>query len=128
MGLLTLLSSPPALREGRDHLEGQGSIQDKITVCATDDSYQTTRERMSQVEKDIWSRSAIEIKPGPSERLPSSLCLRVVLSSGLRARRDRVEITGVSAFPGSFRTAASRYFTPAIWRGSYLIIDLSAAL
>lgn len=53
--------------EGRDRLEGQGSIQDKITVCATDDSYQTTRERMSQVEKDIWSRSAIEIKPGPSK-------------------------------------------------------------
>ncbi|XP_011605154.2 RNA polymerase II elongation factor ELL [Takifugu rubripes] len=53
--------------EGRDHLEGQGSIQDKITVCATDDSYQTTRERMSQVEKDIWSRTAIEIKPGPSK-------------------------------------------------------------
>ncbi|XP_020509971.1 RNA polymerase II elongation factor ELL [Labrus bergylta] len=53
--------------EGKDHLEGQGSIQDKITVCATDDSYQTTRERMSQVEKDIWSRSAIEIKPGPSK-------------------------------------------------------------
>lgn len=52
------------LRDGRDHLEGQGSIQDKITVCATDDSYQMTRERMSQVEKDIWSRSAIEIKPG----------------------------------------------------------------
>ncbi|CAF94514.1 unnamed protein product, partial [Tetraodon nigroviridis] len=53
--------------EGRDRLEGQGSIQDKITVCATDDSYQTTRERMSQVEKDIWSRTAIEIKPGPSK-------------------------------------------------------------
>lgn len=52
------------LRDGRDRLEGQGSIQDKITVCATDDSYQMTRERMSQVEKDIWSRSAIEIKPG----------------------------------------------------------------
>lgn len=33
-------------------------------MCATDDSYQMTRERMSQVEKDIWSRSAIEIKPG----------------------------------------------------------------
>lgn len=57
----------PVDREGRDHLEGQGSIQDKITVCATDDSYQTTRERMSQVEKDIWSRTAIEIKPGPSK-------------------------------------------------------------
>ncbi len=52
------------LRNGREHLESQGSIQDKITVCATDDSYQMTRERMSQVEKDIWSRSAIEIKPG----------------------------------------------------------------
>ncbi|XP_008298363.1 RNA polymerase II elongation factor ELL-like [Stegastes partitus] len=50
--------------DGRDQLEGQGSIQDKITVCATDDSYQMTRERMSQVEKDSWSRSAIEIKPG----------------------------------------------------------------
>ncbi|XP_070686118.1 RNA polymerase II elongation factor ELL-like [Pempheris klunzingeri] len=51
---------------GREQLEGQGIIQDKITVCATDDSYQMTRERMSQVEKDSWSRSAIEIKPGAS--------------------------------------------------------------
>ncbi|KAF7653107.1 hypothetical protein LDENG_00087340 [Lucifuga dentata] len=52
--------------DSREQLEGQGSIQDKITVCATDDSYQMTRERMSQVEKDSWSRSAIEIKPGAS--------------------------------------------------------------
>ncbi|XP_076118509.1 RNA polymerase II elongation factor ELL2 [Alosa pseudoharengus] len=52
------------LGDGWEHLESQGSIQDKITVCATDDSYQMTRERMSQVEKDIMSRSAIEIKPG----------------------------------------------------------------
>ncbi|KAJ8252115.1 hypothetical protein COCON_G00214270 [Conger conger] len=50
--------------ENREQLECQGSVQDKITVCATDDSYQMTRERMSQVEKDIWSRTAIEIKPG----------------------------------------------------------------
>uniref|UniRef100_A0A8C7WXJ4 RNA polymerase II elongation factor ELL N-terminal domain-containing protein n=1 Tax=Oryzias sinensis TaxID=183150 RepID=A0A8C7WXJ4_9TELE len=35
------------LSDGREQLEGQGSIQDKITVCATDDSYQMTRERMS---------------------------------------------------------------------------------
>ncbi|XP_048828529.1 RNA polymerase II elongation factor ELL2-like isoform X2 [Brienomyrus brachyistius] len=60
--------------EGREQLEGQGSIQDKITVCATDDSYQVTRERMSQVEKDIWSRSAIEIKPGST--YPSK-CVRI---------------------------------------------------
>ncbi|KAM4573742.1 RNA polymerase II elongation factor ELL2 [Odontesthes bonariensis] len=68
--------------EGRDHLEGQGSIQDKITVCATDDSYQTTRERMSQVEKDIWSRTAIEIKPGPSK------CVKVQRKQGLVSGSD----------------------------------------
>lgn len=73
-----VLFSP--LREGRDHLEGQGCIQDKITVCATDDSYQATRERMSQVEKDIWSRSAIEIKPGPSKLLLNS-CIYIQLSA-----------------------------------------------
>ena len=63
-----------AHREGREQLEGQGSIQDKITVCATDDSYQMTRERVSQVEKDSWSRSAIEIKPGATypSKAPSS--------------------------------------------------------
>ncbi|KAM9408420.1 RNA polymerase II elongation factor ELL2-like [Pholidichthys leucotaenia] len=52
---------------GHEQLEGQGSIQDKITVCATDESYQMTRERMSQVEKYSWSRSAIEIKPGATQ-------------------------------------------------------------
>ncbi|XP_014897624.1 RNA polymerase II elongation factor ELL [Poecilia latipinna] len=68
--------------EGRDHLESKGSIQDKITVCATDDSYQTTRERMSQVEKDIWSRTAIEIKPGPSK------CVKVQRKQGLVSSSD----------------------------------------
>ncbi|XP_072321918.1 RNA polymerase II elongation factor ELL2-like [Eucyclogobius newberryi] len=53
-----------ASSDGHEQLEGQGFIQDKITVCATDDSYQTTRERVSQVEKDSWNRSVIEIKPG----------------------------------------------------------------
>ncbi|KAG7468203.1 hypothetical protein MATL_G00140370 [Megalops atlanticus] len=60
--------------EGREQLECQGSIQDKITVCATDDSYQMTRERMSQVEKDIWSRTAIEIKPGSTH---PSKCVKI---------------------------------------------------
>ncbi|XP_078097641.1 RNA polymerase II elongation factor ELL2 isoform X2 [Mustelus asterias] len=50
----------------RDQLDCLGSIQDKITVCATDDSYQMTRERMSQVEKESWSRTTIEIKPESS--------------------------------------------------------------
>uniref|UniRef100_A0A8C3RRV4 OCEL domain-containing protein n=1 Tax=Chelydra serpentina TaxID=8475 RepID=A0A8C3RRV4_CHESE len=50
-------------RLGRSQLDCVGSIQEKITVCATDDSYQLTRERVSQVEKEAWSRAAIEIKP-----------------------------------------------------------------
>lgn len=58
---------------GQEQLEGQGVIQDKITVCATDDSYQMTRERMSQVEKDSWSRSAIEIKPGATHQSKNRL-------------------------------------------------------
>lgn len=41
-----------------------GGIQDKITVCATDDSYQKARESMAQVEEETRSRSAIVIKPG----------------------------------------------------------------
>ncbi|XP_048471921.1 RNA polymerase II elongation factor ELL isoform X4 [Rhincodon typus] len=50
----------------KDQLDCLGSIQDKITVCATDDSYQMTRERVSQVEKESWSRTTIEIKPDSS--------------------------------------------------------------
>ncbi|KAJ8003312.1 hypothetical protein DPEC_G00168120 [Dallia pectoralis] len=70
-------------QEGREHLEGQGSIQDKITVCATDDSYQMTRERMSQVEKDIMSRSAIEIKPGSTRGKCVKIQRKRSLSSGM---------------------------------------------
>ncbi|XP_052387668.1 RNA polymerase II elongation factor ELL2 [Carassius gibelio] len=71
--------------DGREHLESQGSIQDKITVCATDDSYQMTRERMSQVEKDIWSRSAIEIKPGSTH---PSKCVKIKKKQGLPTSLD----------------------------------------
>ncbi|KAG8440592.1 hypothetical protein GDO86_006369 [Hymenochirus boettgeri] len=53
---------------GVKHLSCIGSIQDKITVCATDESYQLTRDRVSQVEKETWSRAAIEIKPEASHR------------------------------------------------------------
>ncbi|XP_056455395.1 RNA polymerase II elongation factor ELL2 [Gadus chalcogrammus] len=77
--------------EGRELLAGKGSIQDKITVCATDDSYQMTRERMSQVEKDIWSRAAIEIKPGPSK------CVKVQRKQG----------SAVSGLDGSNRQSPS---------------------
>lgn len=50
--------------DGRIQLDCLGGIQDKITVCATDDSYQKARENMAQVEEETRSRSAIVIKPG----------------------------------------------------------------
>ncbi|XP_037767585.1 RNA polymerase II elongation factor ELL3 isoform X1 [Chelonia mydas] len=50
-------------RLGQNQLDCVGSIQEKITICASEDSYQLTRERVSQVEKEAWSRAAIEIKP-----------------------------------------------------------------
>lgn len=45
-------------------LDCLGSIQDKITICATDDSYQKARQSMAQAEEETRSRSAIVIKPG----------------------------------------------------------------
>ncbi|NWH74048.1 ELL2 factor, partial [Piaya cayana] len=43
-----------------------GSIQNKITLCATSDSYQTTREHLTQAEEESRNRSAKVIKPdGP---------------------------------------------------------------
>nr|XP_060640882.1 RNA polymerase II elongation factor ELL [Anolis sagrei ordinatus] len=49
---------------GNIQLDCLGSIQDKITVCATDDSYQKAKESMAQVEEETRSRGAIVIKPG----------------------------------------------------------------
>ncbi|XP_003465240.1 RNA polymerase II elongation factor ELL isoform X2 [Cavia porcellus] len=49
---------------GDVHLDCLGSIQDKVTVCATDDSYQKARESMAQAEEETRSRGAIVIKPG----------------------------------------------------------------
>ncbi|KAF5893984.1 RNA polymerase II elongation factor ELL2, partial [Clarias magur] len=49
---------------GIPHLSSLGAIQDKITVCATNDSYQVTRERMTQAEEDTRKRGTKVIKPG----------------------------------------------------------------
>lgn len=49
---------------GVPHLSSLGAIQDKITVCATNDSYQVTRERMTQAEEDTRKRGTKVIKPG----------------------------------------------------------------
>ncbi|KAK2827640.1 hypothetical protein Q7C36_018566 [Tachysurus vachellii] len=49
---------------GAPHLSSLGAIQDKITVCATNDSYQVTRERMTQAEEDTRRKGTKVIKPG----------------------------------------------------------------
>ncbi|XP_073397796.1 RNA polymerase II elongation factor ELL2 [Dendrobates tinctorius] len=49
---------------GVSKLNCLGFIQDKITVCATNDSYQLTRDRMTQAEEETRSRSTKVIKPG----------------------------------------------------------------
>nr|XP_055035866.1 RNA polymerase II elongation factor ELL2 [Misgurnus anguillicaudatus] len=53
------MSSP-----GVPHLSSLGTIQDKITVCATNDSYQVTKERMAQADEDTRKNSTKFIKPG----------------------------------------------------------------
>ncbi|XP_037658531.1 RNA polymerase II elongation factor ELL2-like [Choloepus didactylus] len=49
---------------GASQLNCLGFIQDKITVCATNDSYQMTRERMTQAEEESLNRSTKVFKPG----------------------------------------------------------------
>ncbi|KAM4707720.1 RNA polymerase II elongation factor ELL2 [Discoglossus pictus] len=49
---------------GLSKLNCLGFIQDKITVCATNDSYQLTRDRMTRAEEETRSRSTKVIKPG----------------------------------------------------------------
>ncbi|KAM6036508.1 RNA polymerase II elongation factor ELL2 isoform 3-T3 [Theristicus caerulescens] len=66
---------------GDSQLRSLGFIQNKITVCATSDSYLTTRERMTQAEEESRNRSAKVIKPGgrflgkrvPVRRAPQSI-------------------------------------------------------
>ncbi|XP_059922284.1 RNA polymerase II elongation factor ELL [Gadus macrocephalus] len=50
--------------EGSIQLDCLAGIQDKITVCATDDSYQKARQSMALAEEETRSRGAIVIKPG----------------------------------------------------------------
>ncbi|NXL93263.1 ELL2 factor, partial [Alectura lathami] len=49
---------------GDSQLSSLGLIQNKITVCATNDSYQMTKDRMTQAEEESRNRSAKVIKPG----------------------------------------------------------------
>ncbi|KAF3689585.1 RNA polymerase II elongation factor ELL2 [Channa argus] len=53
---------------GASHLALLATVQDKITVCATNDSYQVTRERMAQAVEDTRERGTKVIKPGGQYR------------------------------------------------------------
>ncbi|XP_030324776.1 RNA polymerase II elongation factor ELL2 isoform X1 [Calypte anna] len=53
-----------ASTSGASQLSCLGLVQNKITVCPTSESYQTTRERMAQAEEESRNRSAKVIKPG----------------------------------------------------------------
>ncbi|XP_044139178.1 RNA polymerase II elongation factor ELL3 isoform X1 [Bufo gargarizans] len=87
---------------GEKQLTCIGTIQDKITVCATDESYQLTRDRMSQVEKETWSRTAIEIKPGASNR---SKCVKI---SSKNHMESRTESSSPTHRPPVFLTPAAK--------------------
>lgn len=52
------------ISSGVPHLSSLGTIQDKVTVCATNDSYQVTKERMAQADEDIRKNSTKFLKPG----------------------------------------------------------------
>uniref|UniRef100_A0A8D2IX90 Elongation factor for RNA polymerase II n=1 Tax=Varanus komodoensis TaxID=61221 RepID=A0A8D2IX90_VARKO len=51
-------------RIGHTQLDCLGSIQDKIAIRATDESYEKAKQTMAQVEEETRSRGAIVIKPG----------------------------------------------------------------
>lgn len=50
--------------DGVVELDCLGVVQDKITVNATDESYQKARQSMAQVEEETRRRGAIVIKQG----------------------------------------------------------------
>ncbi|XP_060898228.1 RNA polymerase II elongation factor ELL2 [Labrus mixtus] len=53
---------------GASHLALLATVQDKVTVCATNDSYQVTRDRMAQAVEDTRERGTKVIKPGGQYR------------------------------------------------------------
>lgn len=59
--LAVLLPPPPSSAE---ELSCLGVIQKKMTVNATDDSYDKARQSMAQAEEETRSRGAIVIKHG----------------------------------------------------------------
>ncbi|XP_056587223.1 RNA polymerase II elongation factor ELL2 [Triplophysa dalaica] len=57
-----------ASSSGIAHLSSLGTIQEKITVCATNDSHQVTKERVAQTDEDTRKNINKFIKPGGLSR------------------------------------------------------------
>lgn len=74
-----MLSVYPPYSSGTPRLASLGTVQDKITVCATSESYQVTRERMTQVEEDSRKKSTKVIKPGGQFRGTGSKTTRTLI-------------------------------------------------
>ncbi|KAK1787450.1 hypothetical protein P4O66_002928 [Electrophorus voltai] len=82
---------------GLAQLSSLGTVQDKITVCATNDSYQVTRERMTQAEEDTRKKATKVIKPGETpvsqrpyrDRIVHLLALRSYKKLEVLARLQR---------------------------------------
>ncbi|XP_062888094.1 RNA polymerase II elongation factor ELL [Mobula hypostoma] len=96
-------------RSGNVQLDCLGGIQDKITVCATDDSYQMTRERMTQAEEETRSRGAIVIKPGGPIRGRNILDLSLILSTALFCDEQVLRLLH-SVLPVTFHSSSGGYW------------------
>ncbi|XP_029006743.1 RNA polymerase II elongation factor ELL2 [Betta splendens] len=66
---------------GASQLALLATVQNKITVCATNDSYQMTRERMTQAVEDTRERGTKVIKPGGQYRGKQVLIRKPALST-----------------------------------------------
>ncbi|XP_057701207.1 RNA polymerase II elongation factor ELL2 [Corythoichthys intestinalis] len=53
---------------GVSHLASLATVHNKVTICATNDSYKVTRERMTQAVEDTRERGTKVIKPGGQYR------------------------------------------------------------
>lgn len=76
------LTRAPSCSSGSPHLALLAAVQDKVTVCATNDSYQVTRERMTQAAEDTRERGTKVIKPGGRYRGKVPLKTRPVRYQG----------------------------------------------
>lgn len=116
-----LKSNPPLLHistsnslivssSGASHLALLATVQDKVTVCATNDSYQVTRERMTQAVEDTRERGTKVIKPGGQYR-GKALKTLFILSRTIKPFMKPI-ITSLFSNPDSLRDWIGKSWQP----------------